>query len=71
MSVSVRVLGGSGEETGSVIGDIEGACKGAEFGPSLEIQFDSNGDDVQKTPQGQVDAWVEEVRAYANNCPAF
>lgn len=56
---------------GSVIGDIEGACEGAEFGPSLEIQFDSNGGDVQKTPQGQVDAWVEEVRAYANNCPAF
>lgn len=56
---------------GSVIGDIEGACEGAEFGLSLEIQFDSNGGDVQKTPQGQVDAWVEEVRAYANNSPAF
>lgn len=56
---------------GSVIGDIEGACEGAEFGPSLVIQFDSNGGDVQKTPQGKVDAWVEEVRAYANNCPGF
>ena len=53
------------------IEDIEEACEGAEFGPSFEIQFDSNGGDVQKTPQRQVDAWVEEVCAYANGRLTF
>ena len=56
---------------GSVIEDIEEACEGAEFGPSFEIQIDSNGGDVQKTPQRQVDAWVEEVCTYANGRPTF
>lgn len=48
---------------GSVIDDIEDACADATFGPSMEVQFDSNGGDVQKTPQRDVDAWIERVRA--------
>ncbi len=56
---------------GSVIEDTEEACEGAEFGPSFEIQFDSNGGDVQKTPQREVDTWVESVRAYANSRQTF
>ena len=47
---------------GSVIDDIEDACAGATFGPSMEIQFDSNGGDIQRTPQRDVDAWIEKVR---------
>ena len=48
---------------GSVIDDIEEACAGATFGPALEVQFDSEGGPVQKTPQRVVDAWAERVRA--------
>ena len=47
---------------GSVIDDIEDACAGATFGPSTEIQFDSNGGDIQRTPQRDVDEWIEKVR---------
>lgn len=47
---------------GHTIDDIEASCLGAKFGPSLEIQFDSNGGDRQQTPQRKVDAWVEQVR---------
>ena len=47
---------------GSVIDDIEDARAGATFGPSMEIQFDSNGGDIQRTPQRDVDAWIEKVR---------
>ncbi len=47
---------------GSVIDDIEDACAGATFGPSAEVQFDSSGGDVQRTPQRDVDAWIEKVR---------
>ena len=46
---------------GSVIDDIEAACTGAAFGPSMEIQFDSSGGADQKTPQHDVDAWIEKV----------
>ena len=48
---------------GSVIDDIEGACAGAAFGPSMEVQFDSTGGDEQVTPQADVDAWIERVKA--------
>ncbi len=47
---------------GHVIDDIEDACEGATFGPSLEVQFDSEGGPRQVTPQREVDAWIEEVR---------
>ena len=47
---------------GSVIDDIETASGAAELGPSLEVQFDSNGGDDQQTPQRAVDAWIEKVR---------
>lgn len=48
---------------GNVTADIEDACTGASFGPALEVQFDSTGDDHQETPQSQVDAWIEQIRS--------
>ena len=48
---------------GTTIDDIEASCPGAQFGPHLEIQFDSNGGDKQRTPQRSVDAWIASVRA--------
>ena len=53
----------NGGWSGSVIDDIEGACAGAAFGPSMEVQFDSTGGDEQVTPQADVDAWIERVKA--------
>ncbi len=47
---------------GHVIDDMEDAAKGASFGPSLEVQFDSTGGPRQMTPQAEVDAWAQEVR---------
>lgn len=43
---------------GSVIDDIEAACDGASFGPSMEVQFDSTGGSKQVTPQRDIDAWI-------------
>ena len=48
---------------GSVIEDIEAACPGATFGPSMEVRFDSAGGSEQMTPQAQVDAWIKRVCA--------
>lgn len=47
---------------GSVIDDIVDAAKGAEVGPSLEVQFDSNGGADQVTPQREVDVWIAAVK---------
>ena len=41
--------------------DIEAACDGASFGPSMEVQFDSTGGPKQVTPQRDVDAWIARV----------
>ncbi len=47
---------------GHVIDDMEDAAKGASFGPSLEVQFDSTGGPRQMTPQAEVDAWIAGVK---------
>ncbi len=47
---------------GDTIDDMENAATGAMAGPSLEVQFDSDGGAVQKTPQSEIDAWVEAAR---------
>ncbi len=41
--------------------DIEAACDGAAFGPSMEVQFDSTGGSKQVTPQHDVDTWIAHV----------
>ena len=46
---------------GHVIKDIESACAGASFGPSMEVQFDSTGGSELVTPKKDVDAWVARV----------
>lgn len=47
---------------GNTIDDIENAATGAMAGPSLEVQFDSDGGAVQKTPQAEIDAWIATVK---------
>ncbi len=47
---------------GNVIDDIEDACVGATFGPSIEVRFDSTGGDHLETSQNEIDEWVEKVR---------
>ncbi len=42
--------------------DIENAAAGAAVMPSLEVTFDSAGGTEQKTPQADVDDWIEAVK---------
>lgn len=48
---------------GHVIQDMKNACAGAEFLCSMEVQFDSAGGSTLKTPQRDIDAWINEVQA--------
>lgn len=48
---------------GHVIADMEKAAAGADFGPALEVRFDSTGGPRQETAQAKVDAWIESVKA--------
>ena len=59
---TVMALSTNGGWAGNVTADIEGACAGAAFGPSIEVQFDSTGGDRQETPQREVEAWINKVR---------
>ncbi len=43
--------------------DVLAACIGAEPGPVLHVTFDSGGGSTQKTPQDQVEAWLQEACA--------
>ncbi len=47
---------------GNTNADIEAAAAGATAGPSLEVTFDSTGGTVQKTPQAEVDDWIEAAK---------
>lgn len=46
---------------GHVIGDIKSVCAGAEFGPELEIQFDSTGGAELVTEETEIEAWIKEI----------
>lgn len=48
---------------GHVIQDMKNACAGAECLCSMEVQFDSAGGSTLKTPQRDIDAWINEVQA--------
>lgn len=52
----------SGGWPGTTIEDIEAACEGAKFWPSVEIRFDATGGDRQKTPQREIDSWIGGIR---------
>ena len=60
---TVVALSTNGGWAGNVTADIEGACAGAAFGPSIEVRFDSTGGDHQETSQREVDSWIEKVRS--------
>ena len=47
-----------------VLDDLKTACPGAQFGPELAVQFDSQGGSTQVTPQKQVEAWLEQVKTF-------
>lgn len=46
-----------------VLADLKKACPGAQCGPELAVQFDSEGGSTQVTSQQQVEAWLERVKA--------
>ena len=48
---------------GTVLRDMRAACCGASFVQEKEIRFDSTGGAELVTPQQEIDAWVEGVRA--------
>lgn len=45
-----------------VIKDMKQAAKGAEFGPSLEVQFDSNGGSDLVSDTGDIDRWAADIK---------
>lgn len=47
---------------GHTLKDMEKACRGASFGPSLAVQFDSTGDSKLVTAAQDIDDWIEEVK---------
>lgn len=47
---------------GHVINDIKKCCKGADFLPDMEIQFDSEGGAKMLTSQSQITAWIERLK---------
>lgn len=42
---------------------ITGAA-GADFAPSMEVQFDSQGGANMQTSQAQIDEWITRVKAW-------
>ena len=48
---------------GHVIKDMKKACPEAKFACDFQVKFDSNGGDHLETPQSQIDAWVQSVKA--------
>lgn len=49
---------------GHVIKDIKTHCAGADFAPSMEVQFDSQGSANMQTSQAQIDEWITRVKAW-------
>ena len=48
---------------GHVIKDMKKAWPGANFACDFQVKFDSNGGDRLETPQAQIDAWTQSVKA--------
>lgn len=48
---------------GHVIKDMKKLCKGADVKCALEVRFDSDGGDILKTPESEISAWAEQVKA--------
>lgn len=39
------------------------ACPGAKIACEMQVQFDSNGGDHLETPESEIEAWVQSVKA--------
>ena len=48
---------------GHVIRDLKAACPGAEFACEMQVKFDSNGGDHLETPEAEIEAWAQRVKA--------
>ncbi|MDO4175358.1 MAG: flavodoxin [Eubacteriales bacterium] len=48
---------------GHVIQDMEKACQGASIKEPLAVQFDANGGDHLETPETEIEAWTQRVKA--------
>lgn len=48
---------------GHVIKDMKKACPGAAFACDLQVRFDSNSGDRLETPEPQIEAWAQTVKA--------
>ena len=48
---------------GHVINDMKKACPGAKTVCEMQVQFDSNGGDHLETPESEIKAWAQSVKA--------
>lgn len=48
---------------GHVIKDMKKACPGAKTACEMQVQFDSNGGDHLETPESEIEAWAQSVKA--------
>ena len=48
---------------GHVIKDMKNSCPGAEFACEMQVQFDSDGGNRLETPESNIDAWAQSVKA--------
>lgn len=46
-----------------VIRDMKAACPGADTACGMEVRFDSDGGDRQETPEAEIEAWAQRVKA--------
>ena len=47
---------------GHVIQDIKTLCRGADFGPEMQVRFDNTGGDRMETSEAELNAWVEQAK---------
>lgn len=47
---------------GHVIKDMKQAARGAAFGPSIEVQFDSSGGSDLVSDAGDIDDWIKDIK---------
>ena len=48
---------------GHVIKDMKNACTGADVVCDMQVKFDSNGGDRLETPEAEIEAWAQSVKA--------
>ena len=48
---------------GHVIKDMKNACTGADVVCDMQVKFDSTGGDKLETPEAEIEAWAQSVKA--------